>query len=215
MKKSALPVLIASALILSAPTSFAATTKPIPKPTIQVIAKVTLKKTVVLKQLVRKKVKISPSPAPAWPPRGFSHIGVVYAKTPTKKELLGILSAAKPLAAQVKNCSKVACGAVQVASSVGCTWWEVTSTVWGPTSNSGLTTRPYGTLRNSVKGSAPKQIITILLLSTEPLKRLVTVRGINVNCYHSPVTGRIPSNNYTAITPTPTPTITPTPTSSD
>lgn len=223
IKGRGLAVIIAAAMILSAPTSLAATSKPTPKPTPKVTTKVTPKKTVVKvtpkktvakKRVVRKKkvVRVSPSPAPSWPPKGYRANGVVFAKIPTSKELLGVLSAAKALTSQVKNCSKVACGAVQVASAIGCTWWEITSTVSGPTSDSDLTMKPYGNLRTTAKATKPKQIVTILLISTEPLKPLVTVGGINISCYHSPATGRIPSNNYVAISPTPIVTPTPSPT---
>ena len=216
--RGALSILIASAMLASAPVSIAATTKPTPKPTTKATAKATTKKPVVKKPVAKKKVvykrkvvKVSPSPAPAWPPRGFHENSKVYAKVPTSRELIGVLSAAKPLAAQVKKCSTYACGAVQVASAIGCTWWEITATVSGPTSDTDRTLKVLGALRTTAVGTKPKQIVTVLLISTEPLKPKVTVGGINVNCYHSPVIGRVPSNGYVANTPTPTPTPTPSP----
>ena len=223
--RKALSILIASTMIASVPMAMAATTKPTPKPTVKATVKPTVKPTVkattkkvvtkkpIAKKLVikkrtgykRKVVQISPSPAPLWPPRGFHENSKVYAKVPTSKELIGVLSAAKPLAAQVKKCSTLACGAVQVASAVGCTYWEITATVSGPTSDSDPTVKPLGSLRTTAAGTKPKQIMTILLVSAEPLKPGVSVGGISVNCYHSPATGRIPSNTYVSSAPTPSP----------
>ena len=210
----ALSILIASAVLLSTSvgipsvTSFAtqsamgAITKATPKPTAKATKKPVVKKKVVKK---RRGITVAPSPKPAWPPKGFRENSQVYAKVPTAKELVGILSATKTLANQVKKCSTFACGAVRVASAVGCTWWEITSTVAGPTSDVDPTLKPLGALRTTAVGTKRREIVTILLISTEPLEPDVTVSGISVNCYHSPVTGRVPSNSYVASTPTPTP----------
>lgn len=219
--RGALSILIAGALLTSTPLSMAATTKPTPKPLIKASSKAIPKKAVTKKLVIkkvavhsRKVVKVSPSPAPAWPPKGFHENSKVYAKVPTSKELIGVLSAAKPLAAQVTKCSAYACGAVQVASSTGCTWWEITSTVSGPTSDSDRKVRVLGELRTTGIGTNPRRIVTILLISREPLRKGVKVGRINVNCYHSPITGRVPSNSYSvnAPAPSPSPTISPTPT---
>ncbi|MEK6647910.1 MAG: hypothetical protein AABY37_01185 [Actinomycetota bacterium] len=230
--------------------SMAATTKPTPKPsakttvkatpkpTVKTTAKATkkpvakkkaTKKPVAKKKTTKKKVlykkkitKVKPSPPPTWPPKGFRVNGEVYAKVPTPKELLGVISAASTLASQVKDCSKYACGAVQVASSSGCTWWEITSTVSGPSSETDPTIIPYGSLRTTAKASRVKQVVTILLISTEPLRPNISVGDINITCYHSPRTEKVPTSTYTSnmlntpaptATPnTPTPTATPTPT---
>lgn len=206
----ALSFLIASAVVLSTSvaipsataSAMGAITKAATKPSAQATKKPTVKKKVVKK---RSGVTVAPSPKPAWPPKGFRENSQVYAKVPTGKELVGILSATKTLATQVKKCSTLACGAVRVASTVGCTWWEITSTVSGPTSDVDPTLRPLGALRTTALRTKPREIVTILLISTEPLKPDVMVSGISVNCYHSPVTGRVPTNSYVRNTPTPTP----------
>lgn len=236
IKGRVLSIIVAGAMIASTSTVLAATTKPTPKPTVKATAKATPKPTprpsakatpkVTKKPVAKKKaaptkkrtvykrkvVKVSPSPSPKWPPstKGWKINGEVYAKVPTNTELLGVLSAAAALATQVKPCSKFACGAVDIASTTGCTWWEIYSTVSGPLSATDSTPVPYGTLRTTAKGTNPKQIITVLLISTEPLKPKVTVGGINISCYHSPVTEKIPTNVYTLNTPTPSSSDTPT-----
>ena len=61
-----------------------------------------------------------PSPQPKWPPVGFKAVDGVYAKIPTTKELVGLLSAKTTLQAIVKQCQQYACGAVVVAATNGC-----------------------------------------------------------------------------------------------
>ena len=102
-----------------------------------------------------KKAKITPSPSPVWPPKGFikSKDGNTYAKIPTAKELVGLASNDKnltrALAKQIDGmpvCEKFSCGAVQVASATGCTWWVVTATVKGATSAEDPTKKTFGSI---------------------------------------------------------------------
>jgi hypothetical protein len=147
-----------------------------------------------------------------WPPKGFRANGDVYAKIPTSKELTALLSMSRTLRAQAKTCPVYACGVVQVASRVGCTWWEIKSTVYGPRSASDATRIPLGYLRTTLGATPPKKILTVYLRSREPLKAKIVVGGINISCYHSPKTEKVPTTKYTKIirsTPTPTPSATP------
>jgi len=204
-----------------------ATVKPTPKPSAKASPKVTkkpvtkkpvVKKTTTKKKTVykRKVVKVSPSPSPKWPPdKTFKNPtgSEIYYKIPNSEELLGELSAAASLSNQFNVCAKFACGVVKIASTNGCTWWGITSTVYGPLSATDSTLVPYGTLRTTAKGTNPKQIITAILISTEPLKLNVNVGSINISCYHSPVSSspeKIPSNVYTVNTPAPSPSDSPT-----
>ena len=109
-----------------------ATTKTTAKPTSTSTSTTTAKPTVKPKPKPkpRKKIKVSPSPKPKWPPVGFEYETGIYAKVPTSKELVGVISAKGNLASQVAACSKFICGAVQVASEQGCLWWEVNSKVY-------------------------------------------------------------------------------------
>jgi len=173
-----------------------------------VIKRPSVKKTTTKKRTVYKRqvVKVSPSPSPTWPPSGFSHpSGEIYYKIPTSKELASLASADALLTSQLQNClpNKFACGVVRLASVTGCTWWEIDSIIYGPLSATDSSIVPYGTLRTTAKGTNAKQIVTVLLISTEPLKPKVTVSGLNISCYHSPVTEKIPTNVYTINTPSP------------
>ena len=125
----------------------------------------------------RKKIKVSPSPKPKWPPVGFEYESGIYAKIPTSKELVGVISAKGNLASQVAACSKFICGAVQVASEPGCLWWEVNSKVYGQ--NKEL----IGSLQTISGQSLAREVKTILLISPEPLESLEYVSSIEVVCH--------------------------------
>ena len=125
----------------------------------------------------RKKIKVSPSPKPKWPPVGFEYESGIYAKIPTSKELVGVISAKGNLASQVAACSKFICGAVQVASEPGCLWWEVNSKVYGQNKE------PIGTLQTISGQSMAREVKTILLISPEPLESLEYVSDIEVVCH--------------------------------
>jgi hypothetical protein len=157
---------------------------------------------------------VSPSPAPKWSPKGFRAKDGIYARFPNSTELLGVLSASATLAKAFKACSKNACGVVQVASYSGCTWWEVTSIVSGPISTGGTAGIIYGSLRTTAATSKPEQVVTILLISSQILKKNINVRNINITCHHSPLMEKVPTNKYVPQITTPTPTPTPTPTTS-
>ena len=146
-----------------------------------------------------------------WPPQGFRANADVYAKIPTTKELTALLSISRTLRAQAKTCPVYACGVVQVASRVGCTWWEINSTVYGPRSARYSTRIALGYVRTTLGATAPKKITTFYLRSREPLKPKIVVGGINISCYHSPKTEEVPTTTYKRVirpTPTPTPTVT-------
>lgn len=119
------------------------------------------KKATPTKKAPKKKVRVSPSPKPVWPPKGFVAEGDVYAKIPTSKELVGIISASKPLALQIKDCEEFICGAVQVASAPGCTWWEVVTDIFG-SDNVKL-----GTLNTAHSVSKAREIKTFITVSPE------------------------------------------------
>ena len=158
-----------------------ATTKSTAKPTSTLTSTTTAKPTVKPKPKPkpkpRKKVKVSPSPKPKWPPVGFEYEAGIYAKVPTSKELVGVISAKGNLASQVAACSKFICGAVQVAAEPGCVWWEVNSKVYAQ--NKDL----IGNLRTITGQSLAREVKTILLISPEPLESLEYVSSIEVVCH--------------------------------
>ncbi len=161
------------------------TAKPTPKPTasstststVKPTAKASVKPKPKPKPKPRKKVKVTPSPKPKWPPVGFEYEAGIYAKIPTSKELVGVISAKGNLASQVAACRTYICGAVQVASEQGCVWWEVNSKVYAQ--NRDL----IGNLRTISGASVARELKTILLISPEPLASLEYVSSIEVVCH--------------------------------
>ena len=198
-----LSLFLVIAMAVSGSSAVAATKKPTPTPTVKATTKATAKPTVkpttkstakptattktTAKPTVkpkpkpkpkpRKKVKVSPSPKPKWPPVGFEYEAGIYAKVPTSKELVGVISAKGNLASQVAACSKFICGAVQVAAEQGCVWWEVNSKVYAQ--NKDL----IGNLRTITGQSLTREVKTILLISPEPLESLEYVSSIEVVCH--------------------------------
>ena len=173
-KATAKPTISASP---TATTTAKATVKPKPKP----------------KPKPKKTARKTPSPKPKWPPAGFAIESGVYAKVPSSKELIGILSARNVLASQVEACTKFVCGAVLVASEPGCRWWEVNSRVYGQDKS------VIGSLQTISGASKPKEIKTILLISPEPLESLEYITGIEVVCHQEEKPAGYPSVTFTKV----------------
>jgi hypothetical protein len=206
-------------LALTALPTNAATSKATPSPTAKATAKATAKPTVspkatakatkkaVVKKKPRKKVTITPSPKASWPPKGFKVNGEVVAKIPSAKELVGTASNSKVLTRQLAQkvdgvaiCENYSCGAVQVASLDGCTWWEVNSKLVGDTSATDKTLKTFGSIRTLAGKTTSKQITTILIISQEPLELRHVVKNISAICHKNPATEKIPSTTYKSAT---------------
>jgi hypothetical protein len=206
-------------LALTALPTNAATSKATPSPTAKATAKATAKPTVspkatakatkkaVVKKKPRKKVTITPSPKASWPPKGFKVNGEVVAKIPSAKELVGTASNSKVLTRQLAQkvdgvaiCEKYSCGAVQVASLDGCTWWEVNAKLVGETSATDKTLKTFGSIRTLAGKTTSKQITTILIISQEPLELRHVVKNISAICHKNPATEKIPSTTYKSAT---------------
>jgi len=193
-KATAKPTVKATAKPTVKPTA-KATAKPTAKPTVSAspTATTTAKATVKPKPKPKPKktARKTPSPKPKWPPAGFAIESGVYAKVPSSKELIGILSARNVLASQVEACTKFVCGAVLVASEPGCRWWEVNSRVYGQDKS------VIGSLQTISGVSKPKEIKTILLISPEPLESLEYITGIEVVCHQEEKPSGYPSVTFT------------------
>lgn len=137
-----------------------------------------------VKVVAKKTATPIPSPSPKWPPVGFKGKDGVFAKVPTRKELIGLLSAKRTLQTVVKTCEEFACGAVIVAAETGCAWWEVNSKVFR-TKEDDPALEILGSLTTNAKGSAKKAQTTIFLLTTEKLMPEVYIGQIKVVCHRS------------------------------
>lgn len=163
--------------------------------------------------LAKAKAKITPSPSPGWPPKGFvpSIDGNTFAKIPTAKELVGLASNDKALTRALARkidgvpvCEKFACGAVQVASLTACTWWVISADVTDATSPKDKVFQIFGTVRTTIGPTKPKQYSTVLIVSREPIELKHSVGKIKAACRKDEPTEKVPSTTYTptiAVTP--------------
>ncbi|MGI9171034.1 MAG: hypothetical protein ACR2IZ_01065 [Candidatus Nanopelagicus sp.] len=171
----------------------------------------------VKKKKPKKTATPIPSPSPIWPPIGFTANKGIYAKIPTSKELLGLISAKAGLAEAVKKCESNACGAVIVAADYKCEWWEIKSTVYGfdPSDSSKKVT--LGRLRTLYGPLSPQTYANIILISDEPLFGLsvidpttglsvpgpartgIYVGGISAICHKTGTSEKYPAHIYTPI----------------
>ena len=168
------------------------------------------------KKPVKKKKKV-PSPSPVWPPIGFTANKGIYAKIPTSKELLGLISAKAGLAEVVKKCESNACGAVIVAADYRCEWWEIKSTVYGVDPSDATKKIALGKLRTLYGPLSAQTYANIILVSDEPLygpsvldpnsgqtvagpaRNGISVGGISAICHKSGTDEKFPANIYTPI----------------
>jgi hypothetical protein len=173
------------------------------------------KKPVKKKKKVKKTATPIPSPSPIWPPVGFTSKGGIYAKIPTGKELLGLLSAKVKLADDVKKCEKNACGAVVVAAEMQCRWWEIRSTVSMIDPADPAKKLLLGSLRTTYNSLSPRTYANILLISDEPLylpaaidpatnqelapvlRTGISIGGISATCHKATTNEVIPTSVYT------------------
>jgi hypothetical protein len=206
VSKKATPKPAVSAKPASSKPSVSSKTTATKKPT---------KKPVKKKKKVKKTATPIPSPSPIWPPVGFTSKGGIYAKIPTGKELLGLLSAKVKLADEVKKCEKNACGAVVVAADIQCRWWEIRSTVSMIDPADPAKKLLLGSLRTTYNSLSPKTYANILLISDEPLylpaaidpatnqelapvlRTGISVGGISATCHKATTNETIPTSIYT------------------
>lgn len=161
-----------------------------------------------IKVVAKKSAKPIPSPSQKWPPKGFKGKEGVYAKVPSSKELIGLLSAKRTLQTVVKNCEEFACGAVIAAAETGCLWWEVNSNVFRLRAED-LTREKIGTLSTIIGGSEKREQKTIFLISGETVAPGVSISGIRVTCHRDAANKPKNGNSYKPlIAPSPTPTAT-------
>lgn len=166
---------------------------------------VATKKPVVKKSTPKPKAKRTPKlPAkqtPTWPPKGFLKSDDIYAKVPNKSELYNAAGedATGRLSAQLIVCEKdSSCGALFAGSTIGCNWWEITSDVIGPASDTDSTITKYGTLTSLFSASNAKKVNTYVLVSGEPYNPNFKVVPTKVSCNRGPrPTDRsVPSHTY-------------------
>ena len=207
MKRTALVLGLCLALI---PTQSMAATKtptPTPKATVKATVKATptptakatatKKATPTKKPAVKKKKKpVAPSPSPKWPPLGFEVMDDVYYRTPSVEVMMNVAAGNTSLAKAIAACKEFSCGRLQVASLIGCVYWEIDSKVITPNPDLANSFLTLGMLRTLAKKSAPKEVVTLVLPSGELLSGTIAVVPVGITCHQDQTTEVVPSNTY-------------------
>ena len=192
MKRTMMVIGLCLALIPA--QALAATPAPTPKVT------VTKKATPTKKAMVKKKNPIKPSPSPKWPPLGFKVMDNIYYRTPSVDVMMNVAAdttpTAKALAKANMECKKISCGRLQVASLVGCVYWEIDSKVITPNPDLAGSFLTMGMLRTLAKKSAEKEVVTLVLPSGELYSGSIAVVPTGITCHQDQTTEKVPSNTY-------------------
>ena len=201
MRRTTLALALCLALI---PTqSMAATKTPTPTPKATPEATVKATPTPTKKPAVKKKKKrnpVKPSPSPKWPPAGFKVMDDIYYRTPSVEVMMNVAAdttpTAKALAKAIAACKEFSCGRLQVASLIGCVYWEIDSKVITPNPDLANSFLTLGMLRTLAKKSAPKEVVTLVLPSGELLSGTIAVVPVGITCHQDQTTEVVPSNTY-------------------
>jgi len=203
MKKLVFAISLALSILPS--QSFAVTESPSPAETVSPTptaspapsAKVTASaKPTPTKKAAPKKKPAAPSPSPKWPPKGFKVMDDIYWRTPSVETMMNVAAGDSSLARAIKACKEFSCGRIQVASIIGCVYWEIESKVIEPNPDIPGSFLTMGMLRTLVKSSASKEVATVVLRSGVSYSPTVAVVPTTVICHQDQTTERVPSNSY-------------------
>ncbi len=197
-------MIIATTLCLALiPTQAIAATKsptPTPKTTVKASATPTPKATATKKATPTKKpVKknpIKPSPSPKWPPVGFKSMDDIYYRTPSVEVMMNVAAGNPALAKAAAACKEFSCGRLQVASVIGCLYWEIDSKVITPNPDVPGSFLTLGMLRTLAKRSAAQEVVTLVLPSGELYSANIAVVPTAIACHQDATTETVPSNTY-------------------
>ena len=144
----------------------------------------------------KKKNPIKPSPSPKWPPLGFKMMDDIYYRTPSVEVMMNVAAGNSTLAKAIAACKEYSCGRLQVASLIGCVYWEIDSKVITPNPDIAGSFLTMGMLRTLVKKSAPKEVVTLVLPSGELYSGSIAVVPTGITCHQDQTTEKVPSNTY-------------------
>ena len=206
MRRAALVLGLCLALIPAQSMAATKTPTPTPKATVKATVKATptptTKATPTKKPAVKKTKRnpVKPSPSPKWPPAGFKVMDDIYYRTPSVEVMMNVAAdttpTAKALAKAIAACKEFSCGRLQVASLIGCVYWEIDSKVITPNPDLANSFLTLGMLRTLAKKSAPKEVVTLVLPSGELLSGTIAVVPVGITCHQDQTTEVVPSNTY-------------------
>lgn len=179
----------------SASASASATVKASATPTAK--ASPTKKATPTKKPATKKKKNpIAPSPSPKWPPVGFKVMDDIYYRTPSVEVMMNVAAGNSTLAKAIAACKEYSCGRLQVASLIGCVYWEIDSKVITPNPDIAGSFLTMGMLRTLAKKSVAKEVVTLVLPSGELYSGSIAVVPTGITCHQDQTTEKVPSNTY-------------------
>ena len=196
MKRATVALALCLALIPAQSMAATKTPTPTPKPTVKATVKATptpTKKPAVKKT---KRNPVKPSPSPKWPPLGFKVMDDIYYRTPSVEVMMNVAAGNTSLAKAIAACKEFSCGRLQVASLIGCVYWEIDSKVITPNPDLANSFLTLGMLRTLAKKSAPKEVVTLVLPSGELLSGTIAVVPVGITCHQDQTTEVVPSNTY-------------------
>jgi hypothetical protein len=202
MKRIASVLILSLALVPSQATAATESPTPTSSPTATAKATATPKATATKKATptkkapAKKKKKIAPSPSPKWPPAGFRVMDDIYYRTPSVETMMNVAAGNSALAKAIAACKEYSCGRLQIASLIGCVYWEVESKVVSPNPDIAGSFLTKGMLRTLVKKSLPKEVVTLILPSGELYSGSIAVVPLSITCHQDATTEKIPSNTY-------------------
>jgi len=208
MRRATLVIGLCLALIPAQAIAATKTPTPTPKATVKATptptpkATATKKATPTKKPAVKKTKRnpVKPSPSPKWPPTGFKVMDDIYYRTPSVEVMMNVAAdltpTAKALAKAIAVCKEFSCGRLQVASLIGCVYWEIDSKVITPNPDLAGSFLTLGMLRTLAKKSAPKEVVTLVLPSGEILSGTIAVVPVGITCHQDQTTEIVPSNTY-------------------
>jgi len=208
MRRATLVIGLCLALIPAQAIAATKTPTPTPKATVKATptptpkATATKKATPTKKPAVKKTKRnpVKPSPSPKWPPTGFKVMDDIYYRTPSVEVMMNVAAdltpTAKALAKAIAVCKEFSCGRLQVASLIGCVYWEIDSKVITPNPDLAGSFLTLGMLRTLAKKSAPKEVVTLVLPSGELLSGTIAVVPVGITCHQDQTTEIVPSNTY-------------------
>lgn len=173
---------------------------PTPKTTVKASATPTPKATATKKATPTKtpvkKNPIKPSPSPKWPPVGFKSMDDIYYRTPSVEVMMNVAAGNPALAKAAAACKEFSCGRLQVASVIGCLYWEIDSKVITPNPDVPGSFLTLGMLRTLAKRSAAQEVVTLVLPSGELYSANIAVVPTAIACHQDATTETVPSNTY-------------------
>jgi hypothetical protein len=196
MRRAALVIGLCLALIPAQGLAATKTPTPTPKATVKATVKATptpTKKPAVKKT---KRNPVKPSPSPKWPPLGFKVMDDIYYRTPSVEVMMNVAAGNSSLAKAIAVCKEFSCGRLQVASLIGCVYWEIDSKVITPNPDLAGSFLTMGMLRTLVKKSVAKEVVTLVLPSGELYSGTIAVVPIGITCHQDQTTEKVPSNTY-------------------